>query len=145
MNKFITPRLALEINEYFIFSENEETIITTSKTENSDRILTLTFFYKMGTVYELKKSIGKPTLKVDYYHEGTSFIRDGSHTRRITQQDRELIIDLRSELEDFEYYQNDKELTKIDYEKISKYLEMIEKGNIAHYMLIMHLIRYETN
>jgi len=51
-------------------------------------------FYDIGAVYEIKKRFGNPNLSVEYYYEGSSFTRDGSHTRRMIETDRVKIRNL---------------------------------------------------
>ncbi len=96
INEYITPKLDVEFDEYYIFGDKNNILISINNIEGYDRNILFTLFYEVGTVYEISKRIGNPNIDVKYYNEGTSFTRDGSITRRLRQEDRERIISLKT-------------------------------------------------
>ena len=98
LNEFIFPSIDIEINEYYISGDKDNLLFSNVNKKEYDRIILLTLKYEVGIVYELKKKIGNPAENVKFYYEGTSFTRDGSHTRRMMQLDRYKIMNLRGDL-----------------------------------------------
>ncbi|HEC37918.1 hypothetical protein LCGC14_0757120 [marine sediment metagenome] len=139
----IEPLIETKIDEYFLLSSDNGIQISTDFLQNSNRIILCIFYFELGIVYELKKRIGNPSLNIDFFNEGTSFIRDGSHTMRMSQQDRRKIMSLRYEIYDFEevdqvdYYEPDEELSsrEINYEinvdLISNYIEILKTTELS--------------
>ena len=95
INEYITPKLDVEFEEYYISGDKNNILISINNIEGYDRNILITFFYEVGTVYEINKRIGNTNIDVKYYNEGTSFTRDGSFTRRLKQEDRKRIISLK--------------------------------------------------
>ncbi len=91
-NELIIPHFDINQTEFYLSSKTDEFDLSLERINNYDRCLLLTLVYQKGTVYELKKKIGNTSIDIPYYYKGTSFTRDGSHTRRITQEDRERIL-----------------------------------------------------
>lgn len=143
INGYIQPLIELKIEEYYVLNDDQGIQISTESLQNSNRILLLIFYFELGIVYELKKKIGNPSINIDFLYEGTSFIRDGSHTRRMIQQDRKKIMSLRYEIYDFEevdqmsYYEPDEELSsseinfEINSDLISKYIEILKTTELS--------------
>ena len=98
LNEFISPLIDFEFNEYYISGDKYNILFSNVNKDGYDRIILLTLKYEFGIVYELKKKIGNPAENVKLYYEGTSFTRDGSHTRRMMQEDRYKIMNLRGDL-----------------------------------------------
>jgi len=144
LNRCISPTINIEIQEYYIGGVKDIVLLSKENKEGYYRNMLITLIYDIGTVYELKKRIGNPSENVTYYYEGTSFTRDGSHTRRMLQADRERIINLRggiSEWDDSKYGvselldesslpNNEKYLMKTDV--IENYIEIIETKDPFH-------------
>jgi len=145
INDHITPKLSIEFEEYYISEDQNNILISNKKEQGFDRNLIIKLYYEIGIVYEIKRKIGNPNLKVKYYNEGTSFTRDGSHTRRMNQEDRKKIMRLSVrhkfnvyEIEDYEeeeilrqeLIEKTPEL-KIDIELINKYITMLKKKELS--------------
>ncbi len=135
INEFITPHIDIETIEFYI-SGNQNTIeLSLEKRDGYDRCLLIKLDYQIGNVYEIKKKIGNPTLGIPFYHVGTSFTRDGSHTRGITQEDRERILKLSIQNRndyDYEYFEEDEsspryiENRTVNVDLIDNYIEIIK-------------------
>lgn len=148
LNQFIFPSIDLEINEYYISGDKDNILFSNVNKEGYDRIILLTLIYEVGVVYELKKQIGNSAENVKFYYEGTSFTRDGSHTRRIMQLDRYKIMnlhgdpheiddgiyDMRESLLENSFPDDKKHLMKADL--IDNYITLIETKNLAHNSLM---------
>lgn len=140
---YIQPLIEIKIEEYFLLNIDSGIQISTDFLQNSNRIILIIFYFELGIVYELKKRIGNPSLNIGFFNEGTSFIRDGSHTRRMTQQDRRKIMSLRYEIYDIEevdqmsYYESDEELSsreinnEINTDLISNYVEILKTTELS--------------
>ncbi len=92
LNEFITPKMVLDYHIYYISGDKNDILIENAPKPYYDRNLLLLINHEPGKVYEIKKKIGAPTLGICEYSIGTSFTRDKSHSRNLTQQDREKII-----------------------------------------------------
>ena len=95
INQYITPKFKIEIDEYYISGDKDNILINVNKSAGYDRIILIILLYEVGIVYELKRSCGNPNFNIGYYHEGTSFTRDGSITSRMTQEDRIKILKIK--------------------------------------------------
>lgn len=124
INEFITPYIDIETIGFYI-SGNQNTIeLSLEKRDGYDRCLLIKLGYQIGNVYEIKKKIGNPTLGIPFYHVGTSFTRDGSHTRGITQEDRERILKLSIQNRndyDYEYFEEDE--SNDEFKSSPRYIE----------------------
>lgn len=87
INEYITPKIVIEFVEYYISGNQEHILLEKEKKEGYNRNIFIRLKYKKGTYYELNRKFGNPEKGVPYYYEGTSFTRDGSHTRRIRKED----------------------------------------------------------
>ncbi|GAH47499.1 unnamed protein product, partial [marine sediment metagenome] len=81
INQYIAPKFKIEIDEYHISGDKDKILISVNSSAGYDRFILISLLYEVGVVYELKKSCGNPNLGIEYYHEGTSFTRDGSFTK----------------------------------------------------------------
>ncbi len=93
LDEFISPKLVLDYYIYHISGEKRNISIENTPKSGYDRNILLIINYDPGKVYEIKKKIGAPGLGLCEYYIGTSFTRDKSHTRNLTQQDRVKIIE----------------------------------------------------
>lgn len=159
INEHITPKMNTKFEEYYIYGGKANMIISKSKKEGYDRNFIIILTYVIGTVYEIKKEIGNPNINVSYYHEGTSFTRDDSHIRRLTQEDREQIMVLfdeiltdEFELENYEMDSKSEDIVKktsaikIDTELIKNYTKMLntKKISLTSAEKILHRIKNQT-
>lgn len=141
INEYITPKLSINFEEYYISRNKTNKLIANNEKDGYDRNLIIIVTYVIGTVYELKKEIGNPNFNVPYYHTGTSFTRDNSHARRLTHEDRVQIMDLfdMELMDEFEpdiYVEdyspeNIAEKTKMDMELIKRYTEILKTKKIS--------------
>ncbi len=144
INEFITPHVDIDTTEFYISGNQNKIGLSLGKLDDYDRCLLLKLRHQRGKVYEIKKNIGNPTLGIPYYLIGTSFTRDGSHTRGITQEDREMILKLSTqnrssnEYEVFEDYEYDE-----DYISSPKYIanRTINVDLIDNYIKILKVKR----
>ncbi len=98
VNANITPELiSIEIEEFFISGGANTILVLKDKRYGYDRNIILKIPYVPGIDYEFKKNYGNPQIGVPYYLKGTSFYRDGSHTREMTREIREKIKKLKKE------------------------------------------------
>ena len=148
LNEFIFPSIDIEINEYYISGDKDNILFSNVNKERYDRIILLTLKYEIGIVYELKKKIGNPAENVKLYYEGTSFTRDGSHTRRMMQQDRYKIMNLHGDIHEGDdiiydirelslensFPDDKKHLMKADL--IENYINLIETKDLTHNSLM---------
>lgn len=94
INENIKPNLNVEIDDYYISGDNNNILIKSYKETGYERNIIIILSNDIGAVYEIKKRFGNPYLGVEYYYEGSSFTRDGSHTRRMIETDRVKIRNL---------------------------------------------------
>lgn len=148
LNEFIFPSIDIEINEYYISGDKDNILFSNVNKKGYDRIILLTLKYEVEIVYELKKKIGNPAENVKFYYEGTSFTRDGSHTRRMMQLDRYKIMNLRGDLHggddtiydmrewsmENSFPDDKKHLMKADL--IENYINLIETKDLTHNSLM---------
>lgn len=144
INEYITPKLNIEFEEYYISGDKLNKLISNIKKEGYDRNILIKLTYEIGTVYEIKKKVGNPNVNVPYYYEGTSFTRDDSYTRMLTQEDRERIMSLFEEklIDEYEIENYEEDfisedtiekipLYKIDTELIEKYTEILKTKDLS--------------
>lgn len=144
INEFITPHVDIHTLEFFISGNQNLFELSKEKQDDYDRCLLLKLHYQRGKVYEIKKDIGNPSLGIPYYPIGTSFTRDGSHTRGITQEDREMILKLSmqnrisNEYEASEDYESDE-----DYRSSPRYIanRTVNVDLIDNYIKILKVKR----
>jgi len=86
--------LSIELEVFFISGDDTMILISEEKKKMYDRIILLNISYTSGIVYEFKRDFGNPQIGVPYYTEGTSFYRDGSYTRSMTEEIRMKIREL---------------------------------------------------
>ncbi len=91
INNHINPIPTIKFVEYFISGNSKDISLRKNIAEGYDRNLLIKIFYEIGTVYEIKKPVGKPNVSKSYLPENISFTRMESHTRKLTQDDRQLI------------------------------------------------------
>jgi len=150
VNEYISPKLEIEFVEFYISGNESNILISKGMKQGYDRILVIKLSYEIGTVYEIKKEIGNPIIKIEYYRKGTSFTRDGSHTRYITQEDREKLMNLAKKLIPYDYETEDfeeenistQELIEkspepqIDKKLIKKYITMLKTKELSKKSII---------
>ncbi|GAH41640.1 unnamed protein product, partial [marine sediment metagenome] len=78
--------------EYFISGNLEDIKLRKNPAVGYNRNLLIKIFYEIGTVYEVKQPIGNPNMSRYYLPKNISFTRMDSHTRELTQEDRQLIM-----------------------------------------------------
>ncbi len=93
-NEFIGPKFKIEVEEYYIFGDQDNILIRVDNSVGFDRNIIIKLLYEVGVIYELKKDCGNSTFNVEYYRKGTSFTRDGSIAIRMMQEDRNKILDI---------------------------------------------------
>ena len=93
-NEFIGPKFKIEVEEYYIFGDQDNFLIRVDNSVGFDRNIIIKLLYEVGVIYELKKECGNPAFNVEYYRKGTSFTRDGSIGIRMMQEDRNKILDI---------------------------------------------------
>lgn len=96
INNYIAPIPTIKFVEYFISGNLKDITLRKNIAEGYDRNLLIKIFYEIGTVYEIKKPIGNPNVSKSYLPKGISFTRMDSHTRGLTQDDRQLIMKKRN-------------------------------------------------
>lgn len=139
-NEFITPHFDIKTTEFYISGNQNNIELSLEKQDDYDRCLLLELEYQIGTVYEIKKKIGNPAINVSFNYVGTSFTRDGSYTRNITQEDRERILKLSMLAyidNDYEYYEEEE--FDEDYKSSPRYIEnrTVNVDLINNYIEIM--------
>jgi len=86
--------LTIELNVFYISGDATRIFISDEKKKMYNRNIILKIEYTPGIVYEFKRNFGNPQIGVPYYTEGTSFYRDGSYTRPMTEEIRVKIREL---------------------------------------------------
>ncbi len=87
----IIPKPVLEFIEFYISGNDKNILIELEKKKEYDRNILIKIHYNIGTIYEIYYPVGNIDLKAYSYQIGTSFTRDGSHARPLTQIDRKRI------------------------------------------------------
>lgn len=99
LDKFISPKLVIDYHIYYISGDKSNILIENTPKHDYDRNILLIIDHDLGKVYEIKKKFGAPELGLCEYYIGTSFTRDKSHVRNLTQQDREKIRESEYEMD----------------------------------------------
>lgn len=98
VQNYIKPSLTVEIEEYFIKDDYNNFEISLISKQGYNRNLIIHTIRDLGVVYEIKKQIGK----VRPLNENDSLTRDGSHSRRISEEDRIKIRSLDTNIVDLQ-------------------------------------------
>lgn len=93
IRNYIKPIPNIKFVEYFISGNLKDIKIRKNPMFGYNRNLLIKIYYEIGTVYEVKQQIGTPNMSRIYLPKNISFTRMDSHTRELTQEDRQLIVD----------------------------------------------------
>lgn len=145
INANIRPEtISLDLEEFYISGNASNILILKENKFNYDRNILLKIQYVPGTHYEFKKNFGNPQLGVPYYIEGTSFYRDGSHTRPMIGVIREEIraLSLKNKIPNeinqslLKCYKSIKELCTFQFENIP-YKDTIHRNRIEKIIALL--------
>lgn len=125
LDEFITPKLLAETQIYYISGNRSKILLEQTPKPNLNRNILIKIKHNPEIIYEIKKKIGAPNLGICEYFVGTSFTRDESHTRNLTQEDREKIME--------RWFEIDHEYIKQMYIEIFTFLDKVfSKENIEY-------------
>ena len=119
INNYITPIPTIKFVEYYISGNLEDFKIRKNSASRYNRNLLIKIFYEIGTVYEVKQPIGTPNMSRNYLPKNISFTRMDSHTRELTQEDRQFIMKKKENKTEVNF-------VKIEYDQIMKDLQTKE-------------------
>lgn len=152
INANLSPELInIDLEEFFISGDDKKILILKDKRYRYDRNIILKIRYDPGIDYEFKKEYGNPHLGVPYYTKGTSFYRDGSHTRPMTREIREKIRNLlpkfeipNKQLKDslLRCYQAIEELCDFQSQNV-RYQDIINRSKIERILMLLKKYKEE--